>query len=159
MSVENLASRVAARSADPSTISPGHTVVAVVIEWQGKIALLKRSRNLGHDKGQWHCITGYVESGASPKQQALEELLEETGLRATNLLDLRAGPALFINDEHGEPWLIHTFTAVTSRRRLEIDWEHDSYRWTAPGKVKRFVNRVSWLDRVLQATGFLPSFA
>jgi 8-oxo-dGTP pyrophosphatase MutT (NUDIX family) len=152
MSIGNLSPHVAAET---STIPSGHAVVAVVIERRGKIALLKRSRYLDHDRGLWHCITGYLEPGASPKQQALEELLEETGLHAASLVALRAGPILIINDSDAEPWLVHTFTAVTSRRRLEIDWEHDSYRWTAPDKVERFVNRVSWLDLVLHATGFL----
>jgi 8-oxo-dGTP pyrophosphatase MutT (NUDIX family) len=156
MRLGTLSPHVAELRTDTSPISTGHAVVAVVIECRGKIALLKRSRNLDHDRGLWHCITGYLEPGVSPKQQALEEILEETGLSAANLLDLRAGPDLVINDDDSEPWLIHTFTAVTSRRRLEIDWEHDAYRWTAPDKVRRFVNRVSWLDQVLHATGFIP---
>ena len=155
MRFQNLPPHVAA-CAETTTIAAGHAVVAVVIEWRGKIALLKRSRSRHHDRGLWHCITGYLAPGASPKQQALEELLEETGLHAAHLLDLRAGPKLVINDDNADPWLVHTFTALTSRRRLEIDWEHDSFRWTAPEKVKRFGNRVSWLDHVLHATGFLP---
>lgn len=105
------------------------------------------------DRSLWHCITGFVEHEASPEQQALEELHEETGLEAKDLLDLRNGPVLVINDVSGKPWLIHTFTAVTETRRLKIDWEHDAYRWTAPGKTKRFANRVAWLDQVLGATG------
>jgi 8-oxo-dGTP pyrophosphatase MutT (NUDIX family) len=155
MKIGNLSPHVAVPCAEMSAIPPGHAVVAVVIEWRGKIALLKRSRYLNHDRGLWHCITGYLEPGASPKQQALEELLQEAGLDAASLLDLRAGPNLVINDDDTEPWLVHTFAAVTSRRRLEIDWEHDSYRWIAPDKVKRFINRESWLDHVLHATGFI----
>jgi 8-oxo-dGTP pyrophosphatase MutT (NUDIX family) len=152
MSIENPLPDVTAPSAETSGLIPGHTtVVAVVIEWRGKIALFKRSQHLHHDRGLWHCITGYLEPGVTPKQQALDELLEETGIHPTNLLDLRAGPDLVISDDDGQPWLVHTFTAVTSKRRLHIDWEHDSYRWTAPGKMKRFANRVAWLDLVLQA--------
>lgn len=142
---------------DVPPVAAGHAVVAVVIEWRGKIALLKRRRGNNHDSGLWHCVTGYLEPGAPPKEQALEELLEETGLDVSQLLDLRAGPALLIDDRGGNPWLVHTFTAVTSKRRLEMDWEHEACRWTAPGKVKRFANRVAWLDDVLQATGFLPA--
>lgn len=150
----NLLPPAAPACAETPHVAAGHVIVAVVIEWRGKIALLKRSR-CRDERGLWHCITGYLEPGASPKQQALEELQEATGLHAAHLLDLRAGPMLVMNDDNADPWLVHTFTAVTSMRRLEIDREHDSYRWTAPEKVKRFVNRVSWLDNVLYATGFL----
>ena len=134
-----------------------HVVIAVVIEWHGRIALFKRSGLLGHDSGLWHCITGFMEAGATPRQQTLEELSEETGLEAKDLLELRQGLDLIIADELGTPWLVHTFTAVASRRRLEINWEHDTYRWTSPNKAKRFVNRVSWLDNVLEATGHYPA--
>lgn len=139
----------------PTGIPTGNTVIAAVIQWQGRIALFRRSSRLGHDSGLWHCITGFVEAGATPEQQAREELLEETGLQAKDLLDLRHGPALVVADGSGTPWLVHTFTAVTGRRRLNLNWEHDSYRWTPASKTKRFTNRVNWLDTVLDATGHL----
>jgi hypothetical protein len=56
-------------------------------------------------------------------------------------------------DEHGNDWLIYTFIATTERRRLTINWEHDAYRWTIPDRVKRFSNRVRWLDDVLAVVG------
>lgn len=136
-----------------SDIAPDHVVIAAVVQCRGRIALFRRTRRLGHDSGLWHCITGFVEAGATPEQQTLEELFEETGLQAKDLLDLQQGPDLVVADGSGTPWLVHTFTAFTSRRRLKINWEHDSYRWTVPHKAKRFTNRVIWLDNVLDATG------
>lgn len=130
-----------------------HVVVAAVIQCRGRIALFRRSRRPGHDSGLWHCITGFLEAGATPEQQTLEELLEETGLQATDLQALHQGPDLVVADHSGAPWLVHTFTALTTRRRLKINWEHDSYRWTDPRKARRFTNRVTWLDSVLDATG------
>ena len=139
------------------SIPQDHVVIAAVVQWRGRIALFRRSRRLGHDSGLWHCITGFVEAGATPEQQTLEELFEETGLQAKDLLDLRQGPDLVVADGSGTPWLVHTFTALISRRRLKINWEHDSYRWTDPHKAKRFTNRVTWLDNVLDATGHYPA--
>lgn len=140
----------------PRDIPQDHIVIAAVVKWRDKIALFRRSPNLRHDSGLWHCITGFLEAGASPEQQTLEELFEETGLHASDLLCLRAGPALVITDNSGVPWLVHTFTAITSRRRLRLNWEHDSYRWITPRRAKRFTNRVLWLDNILDATGHCP---
>lgn len=137
---------------------PDRRVVAVVIECRGRIALFKRSRTVRHDRGLWHCISGFVERGASPKQQALEELFEECGLEPSDLLTLKKGPALLLADDFGgSPWLVHTFTAVSHRRRLKINWEHELYRWTRPEKTRRFFNRVAWLDTVLEATDHLTA--
>jgi 8-oxo-dGTP pyrophosphatase MutT (NUDIX family) len=139
---------------EAAAVPATQTVVAVVVQWRAKIALFKRSQSLRHESGQWHCITGYLEPGSTPEQQAMEELREETGLESADISELRSGPKLLMTDGSGGRWLVHTFTAVTSNRRLEIDWEHEAYRWTPPSKVTRFSNRVYWLDQVLEATGF-----
>jgi 8-oxo-dGTP pyrophosphatase MutT (NUDIX family) len=133
------------------TAAAAHEVVAVVLEHHGRIALFKRSRTVQHDRGLWHCITGYIDAGASPQQQALVELNEETGLTPVDLSRFEKRASLLLADDSGNPWLVHTFKAVTTRRRLCINEEHDTYRWTAPAKVSRFTNRVEWLDLTLNA--------
>jgi 8-oxo-dGTP pyrophosphatase MutT (NUDIX family) len=134
-----------------ASIRPGQSVVAIVIEWRGRIALFRRSRNLAHDSGLWHCITGYIESAMTPARQAVCEIFEETGLQANDLVEFKQGPTLVIYDLNS-PWRVHTFLVKTVRKRLIIDWEHDAYRWVDRHKLKRFSNRVAWLDDVLDAT-------
>jgi 8-oxo-dGTP pyrophosphatase MutT (NUDIX family) len=147
------------RGPSPVSALDNRRVVAVVVECHGSIALLKRSRNVRHDSGLWHCVTGFIEHDTPPEQQALEELFEECHLEAGDLLTLRRGPSLVLPDAvgKGKPWLVHTFTAITVRRRLRINWEHESYCWTRPHKVRRFSNRVSWLETILEATGHLKT--
>ncbi|WP_284976736.1 NUDIX domain-containing protein [Arthrobacter sp. efr-133-TYG-104] len=154
MKTQTLGAGTLAHPVEGAAVPSGHNVVAVVVQWRSKIALFKRSQSLRHESGQWHCITGYMEPGRTPRQQAMDELREEAGLEASHISELRSGPKLLMTDGSGALWLVHTFTAVTSNRRLEIDWEHEAYRWTPPSKVKRFSNRVYWLDQVLEATGF-----
>ena len=137
----------------PPTTTAERTVVAVVVEWRGRIGLFRRSAAVAHDRGRWHCITGYVDPGHTPEAQALQELHEETGLRAADLTALSPGPVLRLEDDDHHPWVVHTFRASTVVRRLQLNEEHDSYRWTAPAAVARFDNRVGWLDQVLEATG------
>ena len=133
-------------------IPPDRVVVAVILVWRGRIGLFRRSRQLSHDGGRWHCITGFVESGVTPADQALEELSEETGLRHRDILSLVPGFALTIEDSLGQPWLVHTYVAETRVRRLTLNWEHDRYCWTSADKSRRFANRVQWLDLIIEAT-------
>lgn len=126
-------------------------VVAVIVQRHQKIALFRRARRDIHDAGLWHCITGFIEPGNTANQQVYAELREETGLTANDLTSFNTGPQLKFNDEHGVQWVVHTFVVQTLRRRLVLDWEHDTYRWTAVPKAKRFCNRVSWLDEVIEA--------
>ncbi|MEW1809949.1 NUDIX domain-containing protein [Pseudarthrobacter phenanthrenivorans] len=156
MSIIDISPAITAEPDTRADIPRDRIVVAAVVEWRGRIALFRRNRRVGHDSGRWHCISGYVEPGTTPVQQVFDELFEETGLEAKDVLNLRPGPELVLVDGRGASWLVYTFTAVTNQRRLSLNWEHDSYRWTTPHKWRRFTNRVSWLEDVLSATGHLP---
>jgi ADP-ribose pyrophosphatase YjhB (NUDIX family) len=131
-------------------------VVAVVLTWNGRVALFKRSSRVCHDAGLWHCVTGFLDGGTTPRAQAAVELWEEAGLVTAELDSLVEGPVLRIPDDSGRtarPWTVHTFVAASRRRRLRLDWEHDGYRWVPPARIKRFDGQVRWLQDVLQATG------
>jgi 8-oxo-dGTP pyrophosphatase MutT (NUDIX family) len=128
-------------------------VVAVVVTRRGRVGLFKRSASVRDDAGAWHCITGYLEPERSPLQRAAEELWEETGLALSDLDQLNAGPILKLPDSRGgQHWTVHRFTANTNRRRLTLNWEHDSYRWVRPTVIPRFDGQVRWLSEVLAAT-------
>lgn len=128
-------------------------VVAVVLSWRERLALFKRSELVDHDRGLWHCITGYLDDpGAvgAPRRQALLELYEETGLGVADLTAFAQGPTIELLD--GEVvWMVHTFRADTTRRRLELNWEHDAYRWVRRSSLPRFCGQVAWLGDVVGA--------
>jgi ADP-ribose pyrophosphatase YjhB (NUDIX family) len=126
-------------------------VVAIAVEWRGRVGLFRRSSSVAHDQGLWHCITGYLEPGATPAQQALTELHEETGLGVVDLESLVEGDVLELADSDGHTWTVHTFRAVTTRRRLVLNEEHDAYKWVDVRAVPRFANQVGWLATVLAA--------
>ena len=132
-------------------------VVAVAVQWRGRIGLFRRSSAVDHDRGRWHCITGYVEADSQPHAQALLELEQETGLGRADLESFEAHDILKLPDGPGTIWTVHTFKAVTTRRRLQLNDEHDTYRWVQPKGVSRFSNRVEWLGSVLDATGVLQA--
>lgn len=140
--------------AAPTDVTP-RPVVAVVLQCRGNLLLLKRSYYVAHDRGKWHCITGYIEASRDPAHQALDEIFEETGLRLVDLSTLTAGPVLNLADGDGRPWPVHTFVAHTDQRRLRINWEHITYRWVQPARLRRFDGRVEWLDDVVEAFDLL----
>jgi 8-oxo-dGTP pyrophosphatase MutT (NUDIX family) len=127
------------------------SVVAVVLTWRGRIGLFKRSSSVDGGAGMWHCITGYVEDGVEPAEQALAELCEETGLLSEEVLELESCGVLRLLDVDGGTWDVHTFRARTERRRLALNWEHVAYRWVSAKAVPRFDGQVSWLRDVLAA--------
>jgi ADP-ribose pyrophosphatase YjhB (NUDIX family) len=124
-------------------------VVAVVLTYRGRVGLFKRGLRVGSDVGRWHCITGYIDEAASATGQAYVELHEETGLEIRDIKSLLAGEVLSLDDQNGEPWHVHTFLATTNKRKLRLNWEHDTYRWVPYRRVSRFDGQVEWLSHVL----------
>lgn len=127
-----------------------NATVAVVLQRHDRIGLFKRSADVAHDAGLWHCVTGYLPPSASPLAQAVQELHEETGLAAADIDHLRVGPVLDLPGDDGAPWRVHTFAASTMTRRLTLNWEHDAYRWVKKRHVRGFT-QVHWLSVVMDA--------
>lgn len=115
-------------------------VVTCFLEREGKICLLKRSRQVGTYRGRWAGVSGYLEEGNTPYQQALEELREEAGLAEEDLELLKAGePLEAVDEELGRKWVIHPFRfRLLSPEKLRIDWEHTEFRWIKPEKITEF---------------------
>lgn len=113
-------------------------MVAVVLHRGDSIGMFKRSVEVGHDAGLWHCITGHIPLGAAALAHAIEELHEETGLAVADIDDFRAGPILSLPGDDGVTREVHTFAAHTTTRRLRLKGQHDAYRWVKPRHVRGF---------------------
>lgn len=137
---ENVVGQVASR-----------TIVAIILYRGRHMGLFRRSGSVGHDAGLWHCITGYLDSGVTPAEQAHIELAEEAGLKAQDIDALVPCTELDLSDRAGRLWKVHTFCAQTRCRLLRLNWEHDAYRWVQPQRLHFVTDRVEWLNDVMQA--------
>lgn len=71
---------------------PKVAVVAMVVKEQ-RVLLIKRAVN--PEIGKWSLPAGFVDAGEKPREAAVREIKEETGLTAeiTSLMDVRAADA------------------------------------------------------------------
>ncbi len=115
-------------------------VVTSFLEHAGKILLLRRSDRVSTYRGRWAGVSGSIDSGHSPEQQARVEILEETQLADADVRLLAVGEPLSIDDaETGRRWLVHPFRFVVLHpERIQTDWEHVESRWIDPENLKDF---------------------
>src|SRR5947208_15494209 len=66
-----------------------------------RILIVQRSQRVGSYHGQWAGISGFVEPGITPEEQAYTEIREETGLQRDQVGLLRRGAVV----EHLDPAL------------------------------------------------------
>jgi 8-oxo-dGTP diphosphatase len=115
-------------------------VVTCFLEYDKRILLLRRSERVGTYRGRWAGISGYIEEGNTPYQQALEEIKEETGLDKEHVKLIREGQPLEVVDEQmGRKWIVHPFRfRVMKPEKIEMDWEHTELRWVDPEDIAKY---------------------
>lgn len=121
---------------------PTHVVTCFVLRRDrgfDELLLVRRSERVRTYRGRWAGVSGYVEPGATPLEQAYVELREEARLVETDLALLRVGTPLPVHDAAaGLEWVVHPFLfLVAAPERIQTDWEAQDMRWVAPDEVAR----------------------
>lgn len=106
-------------------------------EGADEVLLLRRSGRVGTYRGRWAGVSGYVEEGATPLDQAYREMEEEVGLGRDAVRLLAEGEPLIVADESIDTrWTVHPFLFDLLRPEgLRLDWEHTEMRWLRPEEV------------------------
>ena len=122
--------------------SPTHVVSCFLLRrdrGQDELLLAQRSERVRTYRGAWAAISGYVEPGVAPLDQAYQELREETTLERGDLALLRIGePLAFTDASIGQAWVVHPFLfalAPGAPERLRTDWEATATQWIAPAAL------------------------
>jgi 8-oxo-dGTP diphosphatase len=116
-------------------------IVTVFIEYRGKILLLQRSQKVKTMKGKWAGVSGYIEKSEEPIRRAITEIKEETGFTDENIKFLEEGKALKAADNvrpNNITWVVHPFYFRSNTDDVQLDWEHDAYKWIHPSELEKF---------------------
>jgi 8-oxo-dGTP pyrophosphatase MutT (NUDIX family) len=136
-----------------NSVNPQRKDVATsVISFEGRILILKRSQKVGTYQGKWACASGYIEEGETPYETAIKEIGEELGLDPEDVELVKEGEVVLARD--GDIlWAIHPFLFTTRKNEIELDWEHDEFRWILPHEIENYscVPKLKeTIDRVLE---------
>ncbi|PNX49030.1 MAG: hypothetical protein BV459_00885 [Thermoplasmata archaeon M11B2D] len=127
-------------------------VVTCILEKNGKILVLKRSKLVRTYRGCWGGVAGYVEDQEKPLDTAIKEISEEVGIQPDAITLVKEGEPIAISDTsegRAYDWVVHPFLFhVKDKPRIRIDWEHEEYLWIVPSGI-RTLETVPGLDVVV----------
>jgi ADP-ribose pyrophosphatase YjhB (NUDIX family) len=121
----------------PTSDSPTHVVTAFLLRTdrgRDEILLVRRSERVRTYRGAWAGVSGYLEPGVTPLDQAYTELSEEASLPREAVQLLRTGEPLPVRDDaQGLSWVVHPFLfALAEPDRIRTDWEATEHQWVTP---------------------------
>jgi 8-oxo-dGTP diphosphatase len=107
---------------------------------QPRLLIVRRSQHVGSYNARWAGISGFLETGVTPDEQAYTEIREETGLQREQVRLLKRGVVVEHEDAFiGRHWYIHPFLfEVLTPHAIALDWEATELRWIAPSELQDF---------------------
>ena len=105
-----------------------------------RLLLVRRSQRVGSYNERWAGISGFVEPGVTPDEQAFTEIREETSLQREQVRMLRRGAVVeYVDASLGRHWLIHPYLFETlAPNAIQTDWEATEMRWITPSEMANY---------------------
>ena len=130
-------------SSASSSVAPTHVVTCFLLQRSpgGDLVLLvRRSERVRTYRGAWAGVSGYLEQGVTPLEQAYTEIREETGLDRDGVRLLNEGMPLPVEDrEQGLSWVVHPFLFVLDDpTAIRTDWEATDHTWVRPADLASY---------------------
>tara|TARA_Y100000294_G_C8517945_1_gene321667 strand:+ start:685 stop:1095 length:411 start_codon:yes stop_codon:yes gene_type:complete len=115
-------------------------VVTSFLLYNSLILILKRSSHVKTMKGRWAGVSGYIEGEEDPLDRALKEISEEVGLEKESLILIKRGEPVDSLDTIRKDvvWVVTPFLFRVNSPQIQIDWEHEDYRWVSVDEIKDF---------------------
>jgi 8-oxo-dGTP pyrophosphatase MutT (NUDIX family) len=114
-------------------------VVTAFLRSKGKVLIVRRSARVGTYRDRWSAISGYLED-ATPLDQAVREILEETGLSREVLHLVCEGERVEVVDQTlDRHWVVHPFLFdIDNQSVIRLDWENVEMRWVSPKELASY---------------------
>lgn len=124
-------------------IRPTHVVTCILRRTdrgEPQILLVQRSQKVGSYHAHWAGVSGFVEAGVTPDEQAYTEIREETSLQRKQVRMLRRGSVVeYVDRELRRHWYIHPFLFdVLTPDAIQTDWEAVNMRWIEPAMLDNY---------------------
>lgn len=126
-------------------------VINVIVTYNDRVLLLKRSDKVMAYKGKWNCIGGFLDEVGSIEDKIHEELREELSILPLLVERIAYIDQIEVVDSNiNRTWLIQPALVVLKEQPIiTLDWEHTDYAWVARTDVSNY-DTVAGLDKLIE---------
>jgi len=114
-------------------------ILTFIVKDKKLLLLLGSDKDPQYHKSFWYVVTGGCEKeDKSLEDSVLREVLEETGLSLTNIINLNW---TFEYESLGEHCIEHAFISFTDNDNIVLNEESIDYKWC---EIDEFINLIEW---------------
>lgn len=111
-------------------------VINTVITHEGKILLVQRNPQMRLYPGYWSGISGFLDDARSIEEKVIQEINEELGMPASDILEIRRGTVLLQEaPDYHKTWLVVPVLARVKTTDFRLDWEAKQAAWYEPTEI------------------------
>lgn len=130
--------------------SPVAPVLNLVVSFEHKVLLLKRSEQVLEYKGKWNSLGGYLDEVKAVEEKMYEELYEELNVSKQLVKKLTIGDTREVQDSRiGRTWyIVPGLAELKIMPEIQLDFEHTEFAWVLPEEVSMY-DTVPGLDKLI----------
>jgi len=114
-------------------------VINCVLEFQGKILIVQRNKNLNFYPGYYNGISGFLDDNKSLKEKIKKEISEELNLKASDIKSIKLGNIFHQKaPKYNKTWIVHPVLVRVKTNKLELDWEAQGFKWINIDEVNKY---------------------
>ena len=105
-------------------------VINCVLEFQGKILIVQRNKNLNFYPNYFNGISGFLDDNKSIDDKVKNEIKEELNLRVTDIKSIKLGDIFHQKaPQYNKTWIVHPILVQVKTNKIKLDWEAQSFKW------------------------------
>jgi 8-oxo-dGTP pyrophosphatase MutT (NUDIX family) len=114
-------------------------VINCVVRHEGKILIVQRSPTMRWYPGLWNGISGFLDDQKSLEEKVKEELHEEVGIAASDVLSIHRGSIFHQEEpEYNKTWIVHPILVDVKTSTIKLDWEAQHDEWIDVRDLKKY---------------------
>lgn len=124
-------------------------VINCVVRHNDKILIVQRNPKMRLYPNFWNGISGFLDDGRTIEQKVKDELREELGIEASDIVSINRGPVFDQEEEkYNKTWIVHPILVDVKTDKVKLDWEAQNYKWIKIEETKTF-DLLPGFDKVL----------
>ena len=126
-------------------------VINCVLRYKDRILIVQRSAEMRLYPNLWNGISGFLDDQRSVEEKVKDELREELGIEANDIILIQCGPIHALGaEEYDKTWIVFPVLVEVKTDKIKLNWEAQDYQWLRIEEIKN-LNLFLVFDKVLAA--------